>query len=623
MLKKIVKQALDDGDAKMADSFGECISNIKNNAPDLVESDLLVQSETDEYLIAVLEDLQKATQAEDTETLVNVIQEYNRRMAENNALDFDDLLYYVHKIFSTNPQILQKYRERYQFVLIDEFQDVNKVQYQIFKMLASEHGNIFVVGDDDQSIYSWRGADPLNFKKFEQDFPTCKIFKLEQNYRSTKAILKVANDIIASNSNRYEKVLFTDNSQGVKPQIYSASDEMVEANYVCEQIRNLRYLGNYRFKDFAILMRINALSRAFEQELLRYRIPYKVFGGFKFFERKEIKDVLAYLRLINNPADSEAFFRAINVPVKRGIGDTTLSKLAGLSADYGMSIIDVISDERNLEIFNKTIRAKLLDFYKLIDEMMQLAKSTTVAKFVHILLDVLEVRKVYTDMDDEDRALNIDQFEQSVIDFQNSDPGATLADYLQTVSLSADIDEANNGDYVTIATIHAVKGLEFKTVFVVGLEDGIFPTSRATYSQLGMQEERRLMYVAVTRAEERLYLTRANSRFMYGQRKNTLASRYFSEVKQMLTPVRPPSTERQLSDDSYLDKLNLQPTQKPINTGKTTSQIKQFKVGQMVEHATFGKGMILRMAGDIADVIFESVGKKSLNIRFAPLKILQ
>ena len=623
MLKKIVKQALDDGDAKMADSFGECISNIKNNAPDLVESDLLVQSETDEYLIAVLEELQKATQAEDTETLVNVIQEYNRRMAENNALDFDDLLYYVHKIFSTNPQILQKYRERYQFVLIDEFQDVNKVQYQIFKMLASEHGNIFVVGDDDQSIYSWRGADPLNFKKFEQDFPTCKIFKLEQNYRSTKAILKVANDIIASNSNRYEKVLFTDNSQGVKPQIYSASDERVEANYVCEQIRNLRYLGNYRFKDFAILMRINALSRAFEQELLRYRIPYKVFGGFKFFERKEIKDILAYLRLINNPADSEAFFRAINVPVKRGIGDTTLSKLAGLSADYGMSIIDVISDERNLEIFNKTIRAKLLDFYKLIDEMMELAKSTTVAKFVHILLDVLEVRKVYSSMDEEDRALNIDQFEQSVIDFQNSDPGATLADYLQTVSLSADIDEANNGDYVTIATIHAVKGLEYKTVFVVGLEDGIFPTSRATYSQLGMQEERRLMYVAVTRAEERLYLTRANSRFMYGQRKNTLASRYFSEVKQMLTPVRPPSTERQLADDSYLDKLNLQPTQKPVNTGKTTSQIKQFKVGQMVEHATFGKGMILRMAGDIADVIFESVGKKSLNIRFAPLKILQ
>ena len=622
MLKKIVKQALDDGDAKMADSFGECISNIKNNAPDLVESDLLVQSETDEYLIAVLEELQKATQAEDTETLVNVIQEYNRRMAENNALDFDDLLYYVHKIFSTNPQILQKYRERYQFVLIDEFQDVNKVQYQIFKMLASEHGNIFVVGDDDQSIYSWRGADPLNFKKFEQDFPTCKIFKLEQNYRSTKAILKVANDIIASNSNRYEKVLFTDNSQGVKPQIYSASDERVEANYVCEQIRNLRYLGNYRFKDFAILMRINALSRAFEQELLRYRIPYKVFGGFKFFERKEIKDVLAYLRLINNPADSEAFFRAINVPVKRGIGDTTLSKLAGLSADYGMSIIDVISDERNLEIFNKTIRAKLLDFYKLIDEMMELAKSTTVAKFVHILLDVLEVRKVYSSMDEEDRALNIDQFEQSVIDFQNSDPGATLADYLQTVSLSADIDEANNGDYVTIATIHAVKGLEYKTVFVVGLEDGIFPTSRATYSQLGMQEERRLMYVAVTRAEERLYLTRANSRFMYGQRKNTLASRYFSEVKQMLTPVRPPSTERQLADDSYLDKLNLQPTQKPVNTGKTTSQIKQFKVGQMVEHATFGKGMILRMAGDIADVIFESVGKKSLNIRFAPLKII-
>ena len=631
LLKDIVSKVLVDGDTqirdnKVADSFGDSISKIKNTDPDLIDADLLVQSEISEILIGELEKLKKATFIDSKETLVNVIQEYNRRMAENNALDFDDLLYYVHKIFSTNPQILQKYRERYQFVLIDEFQDVNKVQYEIFMMLAKEHRNIFVVGDDDQSIYSWRGAYPHVFREFEKDFPGLKLCKLEQNYRSTGAILDLANSIfthfIKKHPGYYTKKLFTENPQGIKPQLYSAYDERMEADYVCEQIRNLRYLGNYRFKDFAILMRINALSRPFEQEFIRNHIPYKVIGGFKFFERKEIKDILAYLRLINNPAESVAFIRAINVPVKRGIGDTTLRKLAGLSAEYGISLIDVISDERNLEIFNKTIRAKLLDFYKLIDEMMQLAKSTTVAKFVHILLDVLEVRKVYSSIDEEDRALNIDQFEQSVIDFQNSDPGATLADYLQTVSLSADIDEANNGDYVTIATIHAVKGLEFKTVFVVGLEDGIFPTSRATYSQLGMQEERRLMYVAVTRAEERLYLTRANSRFMYGQRKNTLASRYFSEVKQMLTPIRPPSTERQLADDSYLDKLNLQPTQKPINTGKTTSQIKQFKVGQMVEHATFGKGMILRMAGDIADVIFESVGKKSLNIRFAPLKII-
>lgn len=623
ILKKIVKQALDDGDAKMADSFGDCISNIKNNAPDLVESDLLAQSEKDEYLIAELENLSKATQTEDTETLVNIIQEYNRRMTENNALDFDDLLYYVHKIFATNPQILQKYQQRYQFILIDEFQDVNKVQYQIFKMLASTHGNIFVVGDDDQSIYSWRGADPMNFKKFEQDFVGCRVFKLEQNYRSTKAILNVANEIIAVNPNRYEKVLFTDNQQGVKPQMYSANDERIEAYYVCEQIKNLCYLGNYRYRDFAILMRINALSRAFEQEFMRNRIPYKVFGGFKFFERKEIRDVLAYMRLVNNPADSEAFYRAVNVPVKRGIGDSTLAKLSALSADYGMSIVDVISDERNLESLGKSIRAKLLDFYKLIDEMIQLAKTTTVAKFVHVLLDVLDVRKVYNDMDEEDRALNIDQFEQSVIDFQNGDPGANLADYLQSVSLASDIDDSNNGDYVTIATIHAVKGLEYKTVFVVGLENGIFPTSRATYSPFAMQEERRLMYVAVTRAEERLYLTRASSRFVYGQRKDSLPSRYYTEVNKMLTPVRPPSTERQLADDGYLDRLNLQPTQKPINTGKTTTQIKQFKVGQMVEHATFGKGMILRLAGDIVDVIFESVGKKSLNIRFAPLKIVE
>lgn len=648
LLKKIVKRTFDMSDAKTVDSFGESISKIKNNALDSAGEDFLAKSETDDYLYNILLELQSQIHADDTETLANIIQEYNRSMAENNALDFDDLLYYVHKIFSTNPQILQKYRERYQFVLIDEFQDINKVQYEIFMMLAKEHRNIFVVGDDDQSIYSWRGAYPHVFREFEKDFPGLKLCKLEQNYRSTGAILDLANSIfthfIKKHPGYYTKKLFTENPQGIKPQLYSAYDERMEADYVCEQIRNLRYLGNYRFKDFAILMRINALSRPFEQEFIRNHIPYKVIGGFKFFERREIKDILAYLRLINNPADSVAFIRAINVPVKRGIGDTTLRKLAGLSADYGMSIIDVISDERNLEIFNKTIRAKLLDFYKLIDEMIQLAKSTTVAKFVHILLDVLEVRKVYTDMDDEDRALNIDQFEQSVIEFQESAPGATLSDFLQTVSLSADIDEANDGDYVTIATIHAIKGLEYKTVFVVGLEDGIFPIQRSSSSEHNENklnngyyyenngydferdhekaEEYRIFYVAVTRARERLYLTRANSRFIYGQRKLLLAGKFFIKSKEVLTPVRPPSTERQLADDSYLDKLNLQPTQKPVNTGKTTSQIKQFKVGQMVEHATFGKGMILRMAGDIADVFFESVGKKSLNIRFAPLKII-
>lgn len=624
MLKKIVKQSLDISDSRIVNDFGECISNIKNNEPDVMDGDLLLQSKNNLYFADQLDKLEKSIQStEDEENsqelLIAIIQEYKARMLANNALDFDDLLYYVHKIFKNCDDILQKYRDKYQYILIDEFQDINKVQYQIFKMLASEHKNIFVVGDDDQSIYSWRGADPLIFKKFSNDFPERKIYKLEQNYRSTKNILDVANKIIEKNTDRYPKVLFTDNIQGVKPQLYCADNHYDEANYVCEQIKNLRYLGNYRFKDFAILMRINALSRSFEQEFIRNRIPYKVFGGLKFFERKEIKDILAYLRLIDNPADSEAFSRAINVPVRRGIGETTLKKLEGLSAEYRISLIDVISDERNLEIFNKPTRAKLLDFYKLIDEMMELAKSTTVAKFVHVLLDVLEIRSVYSSIDDESRLENIYELESAVIEFQKDVPNAKLSDFLQTVSLSADIDEANNGDYVTIATIHAVKGLEYKTVFVIGLEHGMFPSYRAAY---GLQEERRLMYVAATRARERLYLTCAKERHIYGEQRRSYEGGYFSEVKQMLTPVRPPSTERQLADDSYLDKLNLQPTQKPINTGKTTSQIKQFKVGQMVEHATFGKGMILRMAGDIADVIFESVGKKSLNIRFAPLKII-
>ena len=624
VLKAIVKSMFDDGNAQMVDGFADSISDIKNNAPDLLDGNIAELANNDEYLKEQLDKLAAVTDASNEE-LLKVIEEYSVKMRENNAMDFDDLLYYVHKLFSNFPEILDKYRERFKYILIDEFQDTNKVQYQIFKMLGEKYRNLFVVGDDDQSIYSWRGADSYNLKKFENDFPDCNVYKLEQNYRSTKRILDVANEVICKNINRFEKVLWTENEEGLKVQLFSAYNEQDEAYFVCEQIKNIMYLNpQYKLRDFAILMRVNALSRSFEQQLARDRIPYKVFGGFKFFERKEIKDVLAYMRLIHNPYDSEAFIRALNVPKKRGIGDTSIAKLNGLSAEYGLPLLDVISDERNLEIFNSTTRAKLLDFYALIMDLYELSRKTNVSTFVHQMLDILEFRKVWTDLDEEDRALNIDEFEQSVIDYQESDPSASLADYLQTVSLSQDIDDASTTDYVTVATIHAVKGLEFKVVFVVGLEDGLFPTSRSTYESESMQEERRLMYVAVTRAEQRLFLTRAQSRFLWGQRKGMLASRYFNEVQKFYTPARPAASERDLSDDRFLDKLiNNEPARPATSQGKTDSQLKEFRVGQIVEHASFGKGIILRIERDIADVVFDTVGKKSLNMKFAPLTIIK
>ncbi len=624
LVKKIVKSVLQDNDASVVDDFCDGISGLKNNAPELLNNKLDLQEKLDEGLEEELEKMQRAMQLTSRDSLIKIIDEYGEKMKENNALDFDDLLYYVHKIFTNFPNILEKYRERYKYILIDEFQDTNRVQYEIFKMLGEKYRNIFVVGDDDQSIYSWRGADAHNLLKFSQDFEGCQIFKLEQNYRSTKRILDVANNIISKNSGRFDKVLWTENEDGLKVQLFSAYDERDEAYFVCEQIKNLVSMNGYRLRDFAILMRVNALSRSFEQQFQQNRMSYKVFGGFKFYDRKEIKDVLAYLRLIVNPSDSEAFIRAINVPRKRGIGDTTLEKLRGLSADYGISMIDVISDERNLEIFNSTTRTKLLDFYKLYSGLSDLSEIMTVDLFVHQLIETLQFRQVYDEMGEEDRALNIDELEESINEFTKINPNARLSEFLQTVSLAADIDEADNGDYISIATIHAVKGLEFKVVFVVGLEDGIFPTSRSTYESERLQEERRLMYVAATRAEKRLYLTRANSRFLWGCRKHTFASRYFAEVQKLLQPARTPATERQLYDDRYLDKLNnTEPIATAPNQGKTDKEISQFKVGQIVEHGTFGQGIILRMSGDVADVAFETVGKKSLNMKFAPIKIIK
>lgn len=625
VVKQIVKSVFDDSDVKVVDGFCDSISDIKNNAPDLLDGNVEENSQNDEFFQEKLDRLANVTQYATNAELLKVIQEYGKKMAENNAMDFDDLLYYTHKLFSKFPEILDKYRDRFKYILIDEFQDTNKVQYQIFKMLGEKHRNIFVVGDDDQSIYSWRGADMYNLKKFEKDFPDCNVYKLEQNYRSTKRILDVANVLISKNTNRFEKVLWTENEDGLKVQLFGAYNEQDEAYFVCEQIKNIIYLNpDYKLKDFAILMRVNALSRSFEQQFQHNRIPYKVFGGFKFFERKEIKDVLAYMRLIHNPYDAEAFVRALNVPKKRGIGDTTINKLNSLSFEYGLPLLDVISDERNLESFNSSTRAKLLDFHALISELTELSHNTNVSTFVHSMLDILEFRQVLTAMGEEDRALNIDEFEESVLEFQQGFPNATLSDYLQTVSLSSDIDDATKSDYVTIATIHAVKGLEFKVVFVVGLEDGLFPSSRSTYETETMQEERRLMYVAVTRAEKRLYLTRATTRFLWGQRKNTLASRYFSEVQKFYTPERKVASERDLSDDRFLDKLiNTESVRPAPNQGKSSKEIGAFGVGQVVEHTSFGQGIILRIDRDIADIAFDTVGKKSLNMKFAPVKIIK
>ncbi|MCM1195107.1 MAG: UvrD-helicase domain-containing protein, partial [Firmicutes bacterium] len=621
VLKKIVKEVFDDSDAKTVEAFSDCISEIKNKAPAVLDGEIKDVSQ-DDYLSAQFYKLSNATQCSSESELARVINEYTSKMTQNNAMDFDDLLYYVHKLFSKFPEILDKYREIYKYILIDEFQDTNKVQYEIFRMLGEKHRNIFVVGDDDQSIYSWRGAESYNLKKFQADFSDCSVYKLEQNYRSTKRILDVANIIISKNGNRFDKVLWTDNEEGVKTQLFSAYNEQDEAYFVTEQIKNIMYMNpRYRYKDFAVLMRVNALSRSFEHLFRQNRMPYKVFGGFKFFERREIKDVLAYMHLVHNRYDEEAFIRALNAPVRRGIGDGTIAKLRDLSAEYALPLLDVISDERNLDTVSSSIRGKLSEFYKLIDGFYRTANLPLQA-FVRNLISTLRFREIYSENEEDDRVMNIDAFESEVAEFQAANPSATLQDFLETVSLDNEGDADNtDSDYITIATIHAVKGLEYKVVFVVGLEEGIFPTSRATYESEGLQEERRLMYVAVTRAEKRLYLTKTNSRYLWGQAQRNMPSKYYVEVQKFLSPPRPAVSERQLSDDRFLDKLIERDfSDKAPNQGKSAGEISKYKVGQKVKHSSFGVGMILSIKGDVAEIVFENVGKKSLNLKFAPLE---
>ena len=467
---------------------------------------------------------------------MRVYHAYEGHLKENNALDFDDLLLYARRLLRANPDVRDYLSDRFRYVLVDEFQDTNAVQYDIIKLLTKVHGNLFCVGDDDQSIYGWRGAEIENILQFDKDFPDAKVYKLEQNYRSTGSILNLANEIIKNNSGRRGKTLWTEEADGAKPQYFAAEDELSEALYAARNISDLVMTGSYKFSDFAILMRINALTRSFEQEFNKYNIPYKVFGGLKFFERKEIKDILAYLRLIANPYDNEALTRIINVP-RRGIGAKTVEAMEEYAAENGLSLYDAVLDCDQLPL-NSGAKTKLRDFGNTIKGLVISSLDTPVNTFVREVLDKTDLRSAY---EDENDLANVDEYIASVDDFSRLNPDTALSEYLSQVTLYSDTDDMDDSNYVTLATIHSVKGLEFRAVFIAGLEDGIMPSSRAESEGRELEEERRLMYVAITRAKERLYLTRAKERNLYGRRERTVLSRFLKELSAQLgikdTPV--------------------------------------------------------------------------------------
>jgi len=588
---------------------------------------------------------------ENVDEIYNCFKLYNTRLKKNNALDFDDLLSKTLLLLKTDSECREYYANKFQYIHIDEFQDTNVVQYQLVKVLSSKHGNVMAVGDEDQSIYGWRGADITNIRNFISDFGS-KVYKLEQNYRSTKNIINAANILIKNNLSRIDKNLWTNNSDGVKIEYFAAPTESAEADFVVRSISGLIDHG-YSLSDMAILMRLNALSRPFEQRFLQYNIPCVIYGGFKFFERKEIKDILAYLKILVNHQDEEAISRVINFP-KRGIGDSTVAQLKNYAAVMGTNLYDeIIGIEKN-EDLPKSIIKKVIPFAAVLKALDEFSKTNDIYETTRFLIKVLDLKSVYSaqNEENENRKMNIRELLNSIKEYVSLNPGSTADEYLQTVSLYSDTDDDNSSESkITIATIHSAKGLEFKVVFVVGLEEGSFPLSRAMNNESELEEERRLMYVALTRAKERLYLTRARSRFMYGERKDSIISRFVAEsgirVMENFSNQKPQEYGRYNSpymneknyenycnyaDDNYEYSHQNSNTRKSLQGGyvKTTEpkkasiDLQKFKVGTTVIHAKFGKGIILSLSpnagNSYAEINFEKVGKITLALEYAGLK---
>jgi DNA helicase-2/ATP-dependent DNA helicase PcrA len=602
LLKRIFEELKIDDDT-VKKSAGWHISNAKNS-----------------YLPPVAYGQYNA-QSHKIKSIIQIFERYEQELKKCNSMDFDDLLTNTLLLLENFPDVREYYQEKFKYIHIDEFQDTNKVQYLIFKILSDKHKNIFAVGDDDQSIYGWRGADINNILNFARDFKDAKIYNLLQNYRSTKKILDAANTIIEKNLKRHEKKLYTENADGAGVENYVAFDEIQEAYYVVNQINNIKRQLALKYSNFAILMRINALTRVFEQEMRKYNIPYKVFGGFKFFERKEIKDLIAYLRIVNNPRDEESILRVINTP-KRGIGDTAIGQLVAVAQRSGKGLFDTIMNIERAEISNALI-GKISIFKEVLSDIIKLNEAMPLEGFVTALIETIAYKQVFSGENEEDvnRALNVDEFILSVKEFASINTGATLSDYLESVSLSSDIDEMETGDdFVSVATVHSAKGLEFKCVFIVGLDEKIFPISRDGKDD-ELEEERRLMYVAVTRAKERLFMTRAKSRFLFGERTYTMPSRFYNDLF-------PPKEK-----DFNLNNFSRRSANGFITSGygdlkkkdKSLIDYGSFKTNAIIMHKVFGEGTIVNTRGEgenkMADVAFKGIGIKTLALQFAPIDL--
>ncbi len=574
-----------------------------------------------------------------------IFRRYTNRLKENNALDFDDLLCKTVELFENNPDVLEYYQNKFRYILVDEYQDTNNIQYRLVAMLAQKHRNLCVVGDDDQSIYKFRGADVANILDFEKQFRDAKVIKLEQNYRSTQNILDAANEVISNNINRKQKKLWTDRGDGEKIIVRSLDDQIGEAQYINNTIESFVRTGEYKYSDFAILYRTNAQTRSFEENLT---CPYRILAGLRFYDRREIKDLLSYLRVIFNPADDTNLSRIINVP-KRGIGDTTVGKISALAMSVGKSMFDIITDPDYAEAIGRSY-SKIAVFAEMINEIRSLVNEISVSE----LIDVIITRTGYIEslvaenaQEAQGRIENIEELKSKAIEYEEKVENPSFEGFLDNISLVSDVDNYDEEqDAVVLMTLHSAKGLEFPVVFMCGMEYGLFPSMMAEMEEGGIEEERRLCYVGITRAKSRLYMTWARSRTLYGKTEARMITRFISEISAEHLDIEEPAKHQthsvgsggfsqskaapsfgRASVDSIMSAYNLKrasAVNRPQTApGASSAAVCDIKKGDRVKHKKFGEGLVLSATdrgGDTAlEISFDNVGTRTLMASFAKL----
>lgn len=579
VIKKIIKDMNLDDKIYNAKSIKHKISSAKNELMD-----------SKAYSIYAKSDIEK--------NIVKIYEKYEEKLIRNSSVDFDDLLMLPIKLFKKDKKALEHYQSKYKYIFIDEYQDTNEAQYKLSRMISAKYNNICVVGDESQSIYSWRGANFKNILNFEKDYENAKTILLEQNYRSTKRIIEAANSVIKNNKEKKDKHLWTDNNEGAKIKYMRCYDEKDEILNIINEIKYYKTQG-ISYKEMVVLYRTNAQSQSIERGFIENTIPYKVVGSYAYFNRKEIKDLVSYLRLINNNDDDVSLLRAINAP-KRGIGNKTIEKL------------EQNANEKNISIFDAIESGKELQFKNLILDINEKMKDKSFVDLIELVLDKSGLREEYElekTIENEAKLENLEEFKSIAKNFEDYNPGATLEEFLIEISLISDVKETkDNDEVVTLMTMHAVKGLEFDIVFVTGLEEGLFPHSNSMYDEKELEEERRIFYVAITRAKKVLYLTNARSRVLFGKIQTNMPSRFIDEINQE-------DIEKLFEENKNTKEIKIN---KKDNFNDTDLEI---KAGDHVEHNAYKEGIVISVDRGVATIAFKNgIGIKKILTTYKGLK---